>query len=82
MTSAFNMPIYANPTFQILAYAMESMTNSSFSEIFESMLVKPLGLNGTSLSTPTASEGLNAIIPGDEAQSGWKLDPGDDTSSA
>ena len=82
MTSAFNMPIYANPTFQILAYAMESMTNMSFANVFQSNLVGPLKLNGTSLGTPAMMTGLNAIIPGGEVESGWKLEPGDYTSAA
>jgi len=82
VTSAFNMPIYANPTFQILAYAMESMTNKTFAEIFQSSLVRPLKLNGTSLETPARTESLNAIIPGGEIESGWKLEPGDHTSAA
>jgi CubicO group peptidase (beta-lactamase class C family) len=82
VTSAFNMPIYSNPTFQILAYAMESMTNMSFTDIFQSSLVRNLKLNGTSLGTPDMTKGLNAIIPGGEIESGWKLEPGDNTSSA
>jgi CubicO group peptidase (beta-lactamase class C family) len=82
VTSAFNMPIYANPTFQILAYAIESMTNKSFAEVFRSTIVGPLNLNSTSLGTPAVTKCFNAIIPGDEIQSGWKLDPGDDASSA
>ncbi|KAM0436598.1 hypothetical protein ACHAPT_002306 [Fusarium lateritium] len=82
VTAPFNMPIYLNPTFQILAYALEGMTNKTFSEVFESSIVRPLHLNATYLETPPMTAGLNAIIPGDEVESGWKVDVGDATSSA
>ncbi|RSL55278.1 hypothetical protein CEP53_007163 [Fusarium sp. AF-6] len=82
VTAPFNMPIYSNPAFQILAYALEAMTNKTFSEVFESSIVRPLHLNATHLSTPPIADNLNAIIPGDEIESGWRIDVGDETSSA
>jgi CubicO group peptidase (beta-lactamase class C family) len=82
VTAPFNMPIYSNPAFQILAYALEGMANKTFPEVFESSIVRPLKLNATYLSTPPITDNLNAIIPGDEIESGWKIDVGDATSSA
>ncbi|RSL85883.1 hypothetical protein CEP51_003100 [Fusarium floridanum] len=82
VTAPFNMPIYSNPAFQILAYALEAMTNKTFSKVFESSIVRPLHLNATYLSTPPITDNLNAIIPGDEIESGWRIDVGDETSSA
>lgn len=82
VTAPFSMPIYSNPAFQILAYALEGMANKTFPEVFESSIVRPLKLNATYLSTPPITDNLNAIIPGDEIESGWKIDVGDATSSA
>ncbi|RSL55093.1 hypothetical protein CEP54_009529 [Fusarium duplospermum] len=82
VTAPFNMPIYSNPAFQILAYALEAMTNKTFSEVFESSIVRPLHLNATYLAAPLITDDLNAIIPGDEIESGWRIDVGDETSSA
>ncbi|WAO88762.1 Beta-lactamase domain-containing protein [Fusarium falciforme] len=82
VSAPFNMPIYSNPAFQILAYALEGITNKTFSQVFESSIVRPLHLNATYLSTPSVTDNLNAIIPGDEIESGWKIDVGDETSSA
>ncbi|KAJ4169751.1 hypothetical protein NW754_005899 [Fusarium falciforme] len=82
VSAPFNMPIYSNPAFQILAYALEGITNKTFSQVFESSIVRPLHLNATYLSTPPVTDNLNAIIPGDEIESGWKIDVGDETSSA
>lgn len=82
VTVPFNMPIYSNPAFQILVYALEGMTNKTFSEVFETSIVRPLHLNATYLSTPPITDDLNAIIPGDKIESAWKIDVGDETSSA
>ncbi|KAJ4305180.1 hypothetical protein N0V90_000711 [Kalmusia sp. IMI 367209] len=83
VTSPFHMPIYSNVAFQILAYAIEGMSNSSFANIFQSTLVEPLGLNGTYLTKPpTSLNGSGAIIPEDQALFPWNMDSGDGTSSA
>ena len=83
VTVPFYMPVYSNPTFQILAYAMESMTNKSFVDVMHSALIEPLNLTSTYVTTPESTEGLNAfVVSGDEVQSGWKLPPGDSTSAA
>lgn len=82
VTSAFHMPIYSNVAWQILAYAIEGMTNKTFAEHFETSLTRPLNLTGTFLSPPPRNTTLNAIIPGNEKESWWALDAGDGTSSA
>lgn len=82
VTSAFNMPIYSNVAWQVLAYAIEGMTNKTFAEHLEASLTRPLNLTGTFLSPPPRTTTLNAIIPGNEIESWWALDAGDGTSSA
>jgi len=72
------MPIYSNPAFQILAYALEAMTKKPFADVFEDSITRPLNLTSTYLSTPPISPNFNAIIPGDEIESWWKIDVGDD----
>ena len=81
VTSAFNIPIYSNVAWQILAYAIEGMTKKSFEETFEAALKQPLNLTGTFL-TPPDLEQVNGITPGGPNESQWLLDPGDRTSSA
>lgn len=76
------MPIYSNVAWQVLAYAIEGMTNETFAEHLEASLTRPLNLTGTFLSTPPRTSTLNAIVPGDEIESLWGLDAGDGTSSS
>ncbi|KAF7547401.1 hypothetical protein G7046_g9019 [Stylonectria norvegica] len=75
ITSALNTPIYSNIAFQILAYALEGITHKSFSDIFNSTLLGPLGLTRTSLEAPSSKD--NAIIPTDELYSWWSGKTGD-----
>ncbi|KAF5013005.1 hypothetical protein FDECE_952 [Fusarium decemcellulare] len=82
MTAPFNMPIYSNFAFQILAYAVEGITNMSFSQAVESSILRPLNLNDTFLAIPASAKDLNAIIPGGEVESAWKIDVGDMVSTA
>ncbi|KAJ4256878.1 hypothetical protein NW762_008974 [Fusarium torreyae] len=76
------MPIYSNAAFQILAYALEGITNKTFPQVFNEYIQKRLRLNATYLSTPPDSADLNAIIPGDVNESRWNVDVGDTTSTA
>ncbi|KAF4963135.1 hypothetical protein FSARC_8848 [Fusarium sarcochroum] len=82
VTSPYNMPIYSNAAFQILAYALEGITNKTFPQVFDKYIRQPLKLNATYLSTPSAGADINAIIPGDVNESRWNVDVGDTTSSA
>ena len=68
-------PIYSNAAFQILAYALENMTNNTFISILSDKILKPLHMDGTSISQPkNASVGA---IPGNIPNTGWDLDVGE-----
>ncbi|KAK7420246.1 hypothetical protein QQX98_002901 [Neonectria punicea] len=71
LTSTSNTPIYSNIAYQILAYALEAMTNKTFDESFSSSLLNPLGLNHTTLEAP--KDDSNAVIPGNKTTSWWDL---------
>jgi len=65
-------PVYSNVAFQILAYAIENMTNNgTFSSILSKDILKPLRMTRTSTSPPNSS--IVAIPSGDE-DSGWGVD--------
>ncbi|KAH7166429.1 beta-lactamase/transpeptidase-like protein [Dactylonectria macrodidyma] len=72
VTSTSNTPIYSNAAFQILAYALETMTNKTFEASLQSSLLKPLGLSRTSLEAPKNKS--NAVIPGNETTSWWDIE--------
>ncbi|KAM5349515.1 hypothetical protein ACJ41O_006020 [Fusarium nematophilum] len=71
VTSTSNTPVYSNMAYQILAYALEAMTNRTFEESLYSSLLDPLGMNRTTLEAP--EDKTNAVIPGNEDTSGWNL---------
>ena len=75
--STYNTPLYSNAAIQILAYALEGITNKSFAHSFNSSLAQPLNLSRTYLNNPPDS--VNAIIPGNKATSLWGFDLGDET---
>lgn len=58
---AFSTPIYTNIAFQILAYALESMTNTSFPDLFQTLLVERHSLKSTYFTVPPDSN--NSVIP-------------------
>jgi len=69
-------PIYSNAAFQILAYALEHVANNkSFSSILSKKILKPLHMDGTSVSQPKNSS--VGAIPGNIPKTGWDLDLGD-----
>lgn len=68
-------PIYSNAAFQVLAYALEAMTDSSYAELLQRDIIMPLGLNGTYYTTPNISLG---VIPNDMGEYWWKFDLGDE----
>jgi CubicO group peptidase (beta-lactamase class C family) len=70
---AGSTPIYSNAAYQILAYAMETMTGQSYQSILSKDLLHPLALKSFSYSAPNASEG---IIPNPTY---WALNAGDET---
>lgn len=71
VTSVFHMPSYSNMAYQLLAYAIESITGQSFADTVTKALVEPLGLSRTFLSNP--GNDSNAIIA-----EGWTEDLGDE----
>ncbi|KAI1747220.1 beta-lactamase/transpeptidase-like protein [Xylaria castorea] len=75
VTSTFHTPIYSNLAFQVLAYALERITNKSFYTIFQSSIIERLRLSRTSLQSPNSTH--EGIIPGDEVSSWWNVNFGD-----
>ncbi|KAI0967244.1 beta-lactamase/transpeptidase-like protein [Xylaria arbuscula] len=70
----FTTPAYSNVAFQLLCYAMETITGKTFESLLEETVLKPLGLNHTFLRAPEDSRG---IIPGDPESTGWSFDLGE-----
>lgn len=76
VVAPFSTPIYANPAFQILAYALENITSTSFTDIFTHNLINRLGLNSTSYSQPATAR---AMIPFNVSASGFDQNLRDET---
>ncbi|CRG89351.1 hypothetical protein PISL3812_06387 [Talaromyces islandicus] len=68
-------PSYSNANFQILAYALEAMTNETYDTLLSRDLIKPLGLEHLTSTAPADKYG---IIPWDAATSYWALNSGDE----
>ncbi|KAJ9607217.1 hypothetical protein H2200_008289 [Cladophialophora chaetospira] len=72
-------PVYSNVAYQILIYALESITGQKFSVIFEKNLVQALNLTRTALSLPKNDTlTKNGIIPVSVVESSWAFDAGDE----
>jgi CubicO group peptidase (beta-lactamase class C family) len=69
-------PIYSNAAIQILAYALETITNKTYSSLLSEHLTEPLNLSHSTFSKPADGYG---IIPVNATASGWNLDAGDET---
>ncbi len=67
-------PTYSNVAFQLLAYALETITGKNFEEMMEKDLLKNLGMSSTSYSTPNSTQGA---IPFNATYSSWKYSLGD-----
>ncbi|KIX01720.1 uncharacterized protein Z518_09446 [Rhinocladiella mackenziei CBS 650.93] len=67
-------PIYSNIAYQILAYAVEGMTNRTFKDSLQSSILDPLGLKRTSLEAPPKKD--NVVIPEGEDLSWWSVTTG------
>lgn len=72
-------PAYSNAAFATLGLVLEEVGNSSFDEALRGLLIAPLGLNGTTSSTPNSTK---AVIPGDATASGWDHDLSDTPAAA
>ena len=58
--SPFTSPIYSNDAFGVLSFAVESITNQSFTDMMNNMFVQ-LDLSQTSYTTPTSD--VQGVIP-------------------
>ncbi|GAW23429.1 hypothetical protein ANO14919_129880 [Xylariales sp. No.14919] len=72
--SPFTTPAYSNVAFQLLGYALETITGETFESLLEERVLKPLGLNNTFLRAPEHARG---VIPGDPDLTGWSFDLGE-----
>jgi CubicO group peptidase (beta-lactamase class C family) len=61
-------PAYSNIAFQILAYALETITGKDYQTSLQDKLLKPLNLTHTFYTTPNESIG---VIPGNSTNTGW-----------
>ncbi|KAI0412044.1 beta-lactamase/transpeptidase-like protein [Xylaria grammica] len=69
-----NTPAYSNLAYQLLSYALETITRKSFTQMVESDIIQRLGLNRTYYrQTPPHSFGV--IPPGNEK--GWNFSLGE-----
>ncbi|KAL2012232.1 hypothetical protein VTN00DRAFT_4950 [Thermoascus crustaceus] len=69
-------PIYSNAAFQVLAYALEGITNQTYRSLLSKTIIEPLNLSRSSYSKPPDEYG---IIPGDATTSWWNVSFGDET---
>ncbi|KAI1172666.1 beta-lactamase/transpeptidase-like protein [Nemania sp. FL0916] len=70
----FTSPAYSNVGFQLLGYALETITGKTFESLLKDTVLSPLGLNNTFLRAPDRARG---IIPGTPDQTGWTFDLGE-----
>ena len=70
----FQTATYSNIAYQLLAYALESITEKKFTDVLESRVLKPLGLNRTYYDTPPDEVG---VIPGTVKDTYWNVNLGD-----
>jgi hypothetical protein len=67
----FTSPIYSNDAFGVLSFALESITNKSFTDMMDSMF-EQLSLSQTSYTTPSSD--VQGVIPWNISYSGWDID--------
>ncbi|KAM7185087.1 Beta-lactamase/transpeptidase-like protein [Rhypophila sp. PSN 637] len=75
VSATSSTPNYSNMAFQILAYAIETITQTPFPDLVRAQLVQPLNLTRTFLTNP--GNDTNAVI-----YNGWDLDFGDEAPTA
>ncbi|KAI2472479.1 beta-lactamase/transpeptidase-like protein [Annulohypoxylon bovei var. microspora] len=74
----YQTPAYSNVAFQLLGYALETITGKTFETLLDETVIKPLELNSTFLRAPEDSRG---IIPGDHDTTGWAFDIGESAAT-
>ncbi|KAH9864528.1 hypothetical protein J1614_010463 [Plenodomus biglobosus] len=72
--SPWQTATYSNIGYQLLSYALESLTKRKFIDILEEKIIKPLGLQRTYYENAPASVG---IIPGTIKDTYWYANLGD-----
>ncbi|KAI0396059.1 beta-lactamase/transpeptidase-like protein [Xylariaceae sp. FL0594] len=70
----FTTAAYSNVAFQLLGYALETITGKKFEALLTDAVLKPLGLNSTFLHAPDRSRG---VIQGNPDAVGWTFDLGE-----
>ncbi|KAG5808095.1 hypothetical protein H9Q71_007340 [Fusarium xylarioides] len=78
--AAFSTPIYSNIGYQIMAYALENITGTTYPDILSRQLILPLGLNPTSYAKPANSD--SSIIPDSPSNSWYDVDTRDEGPAA
>ena len=74
---ASTTPAYSNTAFQLLAYALETITNKPYSQMLSDDIFKPLNMTHSSYSQPANT--TFAVIPFNESASDWSFDLGTDS---
>ena len=70
----FDTPVYSNLPYQILSYALENITNTSFPELFQTYLVEKHNLTNTYFTIPPADQLKNSVIPINTTASLYNVD--------
>ncbi|KAI7762389.1 hypothetical protein LZL87_006784 [Fusarium oxysporum] len=78
--AAFSTPIYSNIGYQIMAYALENITGTTYTDILSRQLILPLGLNSTSYAKPANTD--SSIIPDSPSSSWYDVDTRDEGPAA
>ncbi|KAF1952137.1 beta-lactamase/transpeptidase-like protein [Byssothecium circinans] len=71
---AWQTATYSNIAYQLLAYALESITGKKYVDILNDRVIKPLGLNRTYYENAPDSVG---VIPGTNKETYWNVSLGD-----
>jgi CubicO group peptidase (beta-lactamase class C family) len=74
LEAAFSVPIYSNGGYQILAYALEAITNRTMSDMIFNDVFCPLEMGDSSYEL---KNGTAAVVPGSVTSSGWNMPLGD-----
>ncbi|KAL5587205.1 hypothetical protein FOVSG1_012341 [Fusarium oxysporum f. sp. vasinfectum] len=78
--AAFSTPIYSNIGYQIMAYALENITGTTYPDILSRQLILSLGLNSTSYAKPANTD--SSIIPDSPSSSWYDVDTRDEGPAA
>ena len=65
----YSTPVYSNLGFDILGFALQNITNSSYGQALNSSFLQKLKLSRTSVTTPPNSWGILTDLA-----SGWPID--------